>query len=104
MKIQNLNASRETLPDSSVQAVSSPRTGETSSACLQSIDAPSVDRQSVEIALLRARIQHLELVIETARSLMGSNQDRLLRRLYEMPRELVALTSQLQRIDAQATW
>jgi hypothetical protein len=62
------------------------------------------DRQALEIALLRARVQHLELVIETARSLLNANQDRLLRRLHEIPRELVSLTTQLQRIDPQTTW
>ncbi len=58
----------------------------------------------MEIALLKARIQHLELVVETARSLMGSNQERLLRRLHEVPREIVGLSAQLHRIDPQASW
>jgi hypothetical protein len=60
----------------------------------------STDRHGLEIALLKAQIQHLELVIETARSLMGANQERLLRRLHEQPREMVELTLQLRRLDA----
>ncbi len=63
-----------------------------------------MQRQTLEIALLKARIQHLELVVETARSLMGSNQERLLRRLHEVPREIVGLSAQLRRIDPQSTW
>ena len=63
------------------------------------------DRQSLEIAFLKARIQHLELVLETARSLMGANHERLLRRLHEVPRELVELSQRLRRSDLQAaTW
>jgi hypothetical protein len=58
------------------------------------------DRQGLEIALLKAQVQHLELVVETARSLMGANQERLLRRLHEVPREMVELTVQLRRLDA----
>ncbi len=94
MKIQNLNSVKE--PDNSPS--------DSPAASCKTDPEGSIDRKSVEIALLRARIQHLELVIETARSLLGSNQDRLLRRLYEVPRELAALSSQLQRIDPQATW
>jgi hypothetical protein len=60
--------------------------------------------QALEIAFLKARIQHLELVVETARSLMGSNHERLLRRLHEVPRELVELSNQLRRVDIHATW
>jgi hypothetical protein len=54
--------------------------------------------------MLKARVQHLELVVETARSLMGSNQERLLRRLHEVPREIAALGAQLHRIDPHAVW
>jgi hypothetical protein len=68
------------------------------------VPADSADRQTVEIAFLKARIQHLELVLETARSLMGSNHERLLRRLHEVPRELVELSNRLRRFDMQATW
>lgn len=60
--------------------------------------------QVLEIAFLKARIQHLELVVETARSLMGSNHERLLRRLHEVPRELVELSNQLRRADVHAPW
>ncbi len=59
---------------------------------------------TAEIAFLKARIQHLELVLETARSLMGSNHERLLRRLHEVPREIVELSAQLRRIDPGSTW
>ncbi len=62
------------------------------------------ERQNIEIAMLKARIQHLELVVETARSLMGANQERLLRRLHEVPRELAVLGAQLRRIDPNAVW
>jgi hypothetical protein len=59
---------------------------------------PQEDGQaSAEIALLRARIEHLELVVETARSLMTSNQERLLRRLHDLPHEMMALTARLAR-------
>jgi len=57
------------------------------------------DRASVEIALLKAQVEHLELVVETARSLMTSNQERLLRRLHDLPREMVALAARLDRLD-----
>jgi hypothetical protein len=57
------------------------------------------DRASVEISLLKAQIEHLELVVETARSLMTSNQERLLRRLHDLPREMAALTARLDRLD-----
>ena len=53
-----------------------------------------------EVALLRARIEHLELVVETARSLMTSNQERLLRRLHDVPQEMMALTARIARLDA----
>jgi hypothetical protein len=57
------------------------------------------DRASIEISLLKAQIEHLELVVETARSLMTSNQERLLRRLHDLPREMAALTARLDRLD-----
>jgi hypothetical protein len=57
------------------------------------------DRASVEIALLKAQVEHLELVVETARSLMTSNQERLLRRLHDLPREMAALAARLDRLD-----
>jgi len=61
--------------------------------------APPDDRSAVEIALLRAQVEHLELVVETARSLMTSNQERLLRRLHDLPREMAALAAKLERLD-----
>jgi hypothetical protein len=59
------------------------------------------DRHALEVALLNARIQHLELIVETARGLMGSNQERLLRRLYEVPREMMSLDAQLRHAEAR---
>ena len=53
-----------------------------------------------EIKLLRARIEHLELVVETARGLMTANQERLLRRLHDVPREMMALTATITRLAA----
>jgi hypothetical protein len=61
-------------------------------------DAPAL-RQATEITLLKKRIEHLELVVETARSLMTSNQERLLRRLHDLPQEMLALTATLNRLD-----
>jgi len=66
--------------------------------------APGLDTataRDLELALLKAQIEHLELVVETARSLMTSNQDRLLRRLHDLPREMVALTARMNRLDNQ---
>lgn len=56
-------------------------------------------RMDAEIAFLRARIEHLELVIETARGLMTANQERLLRRLHDVPQEMMALSARLSRIS-----
>lgn len=52
-------------------------------------------RAELEMALLRARVAHLEAVLETARGLMTSNQERLLRRLYEVPDEIASLSARL---------
>jgi hypothetical protein len=59
----------------------------------------SFTRRDTEITLLKKRIEHLELVVETARSLMTSNQERLLRRLHDVPQEMLALTATLNRLD-----
>ncbi len=59
-------------------------------------------RQQTETALLHARIEHLELVVETARSLMTSNQERLLRRLHDLPQEMMALTARMARMGTAA--
>ncbi len=106
MRIQNLKAPHETVTTKAAIG--------TSDAVDPVVTAPSAEhnsdagtateRASLEIAFLKARIQHLELVLETARGLMGSNHERLLRRLYETPRELVELGAQLRRIDQQVTW
>ena len=63
-----------------------------------------IERQGIEIALLKARIEHLEIVVETARGLLGSNQERLLRRLYDLPKEIVKLSQRLQRSDLAMPW
>ena len=110
MKIRNLKTASET-GDTTVQA----NLAETSPAMADQqvvatviadrpMDDPAHDRQALEIALLRVRVQHLELVVETARSLLNANQDRLLRRLHEIPREMASLSAQLQRVDPQASW
>jgi hypothetical protein len=110
MKIRNLKtasaAGDATVQDSqadSPQAVAEQRVVATAIAD-RPADEAGQDRQALEIALLRARVQHLELVVETARSLLSANQDRLLRRLHEVPRELATLSAQLQRVDPQANW
>ncbi|OYV36342.1 MAG: hypothetical protein B7Z80_15860 [Rhodospirillales bacterium 20-64-7] len=61
--------------------------------------ASTGDVHTLEVAYLKARIQHLELVLETARGLMGSNHERLLRRLHDVPGELAELGVQLRRLD-----
>jgi hypothetical protein len=109
MRIQNLKAPQESAspanPTSSAAANVAGVT-DTSPPPASLVHAPGettvVERQAAEIALLKARVQHLELVVETARALMGANQERLLRRLHELPRELVELTAQLRRIDPNA--
>jgi hypothetical protein len=65
----------------------------------ESMKPAEMDRDGIEMALLRAQIEHLELVVETARSLMTNNQERLLRRLHDLPGEMVALTARLNRLD-----
>ncbi len=96
MRIQNLNASR------GAAAAETPATAETTEPA--AAPAGQDDRRTLEIALLKARIQHLELIVETARSLMGANQERLLRQLHEVPRDIAALSAQLRRVDPQGTW
>jgi hypothetical protein len=103
VRIQNLKAPLETTMASAVPPLS---VAEAAAAPPNPpmAQAGSVEqRQALEIALLKARIGHLELVLETARGMMGANQERLLRRLYEVPRELVDLTAQLRRLDPQAS-
>jgi hypothetical protein len=104
MRIQNLKIPPDPTP--SVPAAAYPEKAAEAMAHSNAVCAPGSppERQELEIALLRARVQHLELVIETARSLMGSNQERLLRRLHEAPREIAALSAQLRRVDPQSAW
>ena len=96
MRIQNLKE-----PNTPVVAPATPQTAAPDRP--PAPQASSSDRQAVEIAFLKARIQHLELVLETARSLMGSNHERLLRRLNDVPHEMVELSAQLRRFDQPAT-
>lgn len=110
MKIRNLKTASE-AGDTPVQASlaePSPAVADQRVTATVIADRPADDaahdRQALEIALLRVRVQHLELVVETARSLLNANQDRLLRRLHEIPRELASLSAQLQRVDPQAGW
>ncbi len=93
MRIQNLKNPDQAAPVLASMADESAALGATAN-----------DRESLEIAFLKARIQHLELVLETARSLMGSNHERLLRRLHEVPRELVDLGNRLRRSDVETVW
>jgi hypothetical protein len=89
MQIQNFNRPAA-APAGSVQEAppeTSPETGDA--------------RGQAEISLLKKRIEHLELVVETARSLMTSNQERLLRRLHDLPQELMTLTAALHRLDGE---
>lgn len=108
MKIQNLKTPQDlaSAPAPASDGVMTMARAEPAGLAAPRVSDPgmSSDRQALEIALLKARIQHLELVVETARSLLGSNQERLLRRLHEVPRELVMLTTQLHRIDPHAAW
>jgi hypothetical protein len=103
VRIQNLKAPLETTmasaapPLAAAQAAAAPQVEPTVAS------GSAEQRQALEIALLKARISHLELVLETARGMMGANQERLLRRLYEVPRELVELTAQLRRVDPHAS-
>jgi hypothetical protein len=94
MKIQDFNrpaaaqaASEARSPDAGIET--------------EDVSADSEDRTAVEMRLLRAQIEHLELVVETARSLMTSNQERLLRRLHDLPREMATLAARLDRLDHQ---
>jgi hypothetical protein len=104
VRIQNLKTPLETPmaspapPLSVAQAAAAPPSSEAAGP-----GTAVEQRQAMEIALLKARVAHLELVVETARNLMGSNQECLLRRLYEVPRELVELTAQLRRVDPHAS-
>ena len=111
MRIQNLKAPQDTVNEAVVSHVAAsvshaPPAAEAAPAPAMAqvagkVDVPpSADRQTIEIAYLKARIQHLELVLEMARSLMGSNHERLLRRLNEVPHEMVELSAQLRRFDA----
>jgi hypothetical protein len=116
MKLREFKAPAET-EDAKITAMSvargaprdaprdSPRDGQTEAllgrggASDAAVKAP--DRTALEVALLKARIEHLELIVETARSLMGSNQERLLRRLYEVPRDITSLDAQLRHAEAR---
>lgn len=95
MKIQDLNAGRDPVSGRSNDGT----------AAMAPERAPSVhDDYVAEVAFLRARIEHLELVVETARGLMTSNQERLLRRLHELPREMAALAARVRGSGRDAAW
>jgi hypothetical protein len=95
MQIQDFN--RPGAPRETVAGHEAGVAGEDAAASPDDVGAD--DRASVEIALLKAQVEHLELVVETARSLMTSNQERLLRRLHDLPREMAALAARLDRFD-----
>ncbi len=63
---------------------------------------PAATDEATETAWLRARIEHLELVVETARGLMTSNQEKLLRRLHDLPQEMIALNARMARLGLTA--
>jgi hypothetical protein len=95
MKIQDFNRPGGPIDIQPVAAAPTDASGD--QVCAP--DGLGEGRASVEIALLKAQIEHLELVVETARSLMTSNQERLLRRLHDLPREMAVLASRLERLD-----
>ncbi len=91
VQVRDLNAS-------GVGVTTSETAGATSQGALGAgVEAP-------EIAFLRARIEHLEVVIETARGLMTSNQERLLRRLHDIPREIATLAARMDAPAREAVW
>lgn len=102
MRVRDLNA-RPGAPEQAAPDRAPPDSGMALPA-LNGHAAPSAAvspaRAEAEIALLRARIAHLETVLEAARGFMTSNQERLLRRLHDLPQELVTLSSQFERLSA----
>ncbi len=95
MQVRDLNTRRESLNGSSDDSV-----GATTTAAA----GPAPESETAEIAFLRSRIEHLELVVETARGLMTNNQERLLRRLHELPREMAALSARVHGPARDAAW
>lgn len=96
MRIQDFNAT----------AVAPPDELQTTANVIPAADrAPpeNAGQAEIEIAMLKAQIEHLELVVETARNLMSSNQERLLRRLHDLPREMMALGARLHRTNSEPT-
>ena len=93
MQISNFNAPPPSPPGAAAaaqhEAVIMPDPGDAGGA-----------RGATELALLRVRIEHLELVVETARGLMTANQERLLRRLHDVPQEMMMLTAKITRFTA----
>lgn len=59
----------------------------------------SHSRLALENQLLKAKVAHLEAVIDTARALLSTNQEKLLRQLHEAPRDLVDLTLRLRSLQ-----
>ena len=101
MRIQDFNApppAAEPAPATSPMPAPGHMRQAVNVVALKPPPADGESRAEAELALLRARVEHLELVIETARGLMTANQERLLRRLHEMPREMTALSLRLQRL------
>jgi len=107
MRVQDFNAPPPAEPPQTPQAAA-PQPGPTPIAAARApanvvpLKHPLGEagaRAEAELALLRARIEHLELVIETARGLMTANQEKLLRRLHDMPREVAALTLRLGQLN-----
>jgi hypothetical protein len=96
--VENLKAAEEIVAVTP-EAVASPPPAPPAALAAGEAEARLPERQALELALLNARVKHLELIVETARSLMNSNQERLLRRLHEMPHEITEIALQLRRLD-----
>jgi hypothetical protein len=97
MQIQDFNR-----PSAALDAGQAPAAAPLAEAMADAAPEAGESRGQAEITLLKKRIEHLELVVETARSLMTSNQERLLRRLHDLPQELMTLTAALGRLDGEA--
>ena len=103
MHISNFNAPPATSGSSVLAMADAPLATPAESPTGQGQAENADDRMATEIALLRARVAHLESVVDTARGLMSANQERLLRRLHDVPQELMLLTAKMTRFAAADT-
>jgi hypothetical protein len=102
MQIKNLNAPPPSAGAGKQAPVETSASTDAVRAAPDACSTPSSAdaARATEIELLRARIEHLELVVETARGLMTANQERLLRRLHDVPHEMMLLTAKMTRFTA----